>query len=75
MYKRQLVSGPGDIVAASVASIDKPIWSLALNEFIVLPENSVSTFAVKLLVIDVLLIGVVFWLSLTVTSVLVLGLP
>ena len=48
------------MVAAALEVIIKLISSPALNEFIVLPKNSVSTFVVKLLVIDVSLIGVVF---------------
>ncbi|MBD8921897.1 hypothetical protein EGR52_00535 [bacterium] len=58
-----------------VASIERPILSFALKLAMVLPTKSVSILAVRFLLIVVLLIGVVFWFSVMVTSVVVFVLP
>lgn len=75
MFKYALVSDAGDMVAATVDSIAKPIWSPSLKELIVLPTKSLSTLAVTLLLIFVLPIDVAFCLTLTVTSPAALELP
>ena len=69
------MSDAGDIVAVFVASIESPILSFALKLAMVLPTKSVSTLAVRFLLIVVLLIGVVFWFRVMVTSVAVFVLP